>query len=545
MNESGGYSPKDLHFGADAQSKLISGITKMSNAVKSTLGPMGNTVLIESPQHTHGITVTKDGVTVAKSINLLDPVENLAVQMMREAADKTASSAGDGTTTAIVLTEALVKHGIDKITADDNKTEVLREIVKETEEVIKRLQEKSTPVSDKMLKDVAVISSNNDQEVGTIIADTYKAVGTNGIVTVEKSQNSDTTFETTKGIKIDRGYSSHLFVNNHKKDECILEDVHVLVSDSEINNILSIEQVLKPIIADNKKLLIVAPCSQNVINTLAANVMKNNLKLCTIIPPNFGYKQHELMNDIALSVGATYFSEQTGDDLSLMTFQDLGRASKVIADKDNTIILKDKDHVDDKAIKERVDQLWDAHKITEKKVDKEFIMSRIASLTGGVGVIRVGGNTDLEQKELFDRVDDAVCAVRSALEQGILPGGGLALYDQGVYLNSEEAKKGHVDKSKLIANAILGDALLCPMLQIHTNAGLQLTDDSGKSISYFGNMDQGIDVKSKKMGNMIKMGVIDPMKVTKVALQNAVSVAVTILSTNAIITMARSYESKN
>ena len=545
MNESGGYSPKDLHFGADAQSKLISGITKMSNAVKSTLGPMGNTVLIESPQHTHGITVTKDGVTVAKSINLLDPVENLAVQMMREAADKTASSAGDGTTTAIVLTEALVKHGIDKITADDNKTEVLREIVKETEEVIKRLQEKSTPVSDKMLKDVAVISSNNDQEVGTIIADTYKAVGTNGIVTVEKSQNSDTTFETTKGIKIDRGYSSHLFVNNHKKDECILEDVHVLVSDSEINNILSIEQVLKPIIADNKKLLIVAPCSQNVINTLAANVMKNNLKLCTIIPPNFGYKQHELMNDIALSVGATYFSEQTGDDLSLMTFQDLGRASKIIADKDNTIILKDSDHVDDKAIKERVDQLWDAHKITEKKVDKEFIMSRIASLTGGVGVIRVGGNTDLEQKELFDRVDDAVCAVRSALEQGILPGGGLALYDQGVYLTSAQTKKGHVEKSKLIANAILGDALLCPMLQIHTNAGLQLTDDSGKSISYFGNMDQGIDVKSKKMGNMIKMGVIDPMKVTKVALQNAVSVAVTILSTNAIITMARSYESKN
>jgi len=544
MNESGGYSPKDLHFGADAQSKLISGITKMSNAVKSTLGPMGNTVLIESPQHTHGITVTKDGVTVAKSINLLDPVENLAVQMMREAADKTASSAGDGTTTAIVLTEALVKHGIDKITADDNKTEVLREIVKETEEVIKRLQEKSTPVSDKMLKDVAVISSNNDQEVGTIIADTYKAVGTNGIVTVEKSQNSDTTFETTKGIKIDRGYSSHLFVNNHKKDECILEDVHVLVSDSEINNILSIEQVLKPIIADNKKLLIVAPCSQNVINTLAANVMKNNLKLCTIIPPNFGYKQHELMNDIALSVGATYFSEQTGDDLSLMTFQDLGRASKVIADKDNTIILKDKDHVDDKAIKERVDQLWDAHKITEKKVDKEFIMSRIASLTGGVGVIRVGGNTDLEQKELFDRVDDAVCAVRSALEQGILPGGGLALYDQGVYLTSAQAKKGHVEKSKLIANAILGDALLCPMLQIHTNAGLQLTDDSGKSISYFGNMDRGIDVKNKKMGNMIKMGVIDPMKVTKVALQNAVSVAVTILSTNAIITMARTYESK-
>ena len=533
MNESGGYSPKDLHFGADAQSKLISGITKMSNAVKSTLGPMGNTVLIESPQHTHGITVTKDGVTVAKSINLLDPVENLAVQMMREAADKTASSAGDGTTTAIVLTEAIVKNGIKMIKFSDNKTEVLRELTKQTEQIIKRLSDQAIPVSDKMLKDVAVISSNNDQEVGAIIADTYKAVGANGIVTVEKSQNSDTTFETTKGIKIDRGYSSHLFVNNHKKDECILEDVYVLVSDSEISNILSIEQVLKPIFADNKKLLIVAPCSQNVINTLAANVMKNNLKLCTIIPPNFGYKQHELMNDIALSVGATYFSEQTGDDLSLMTYQDLGRASKVIADRDQTIILKDSDHVDDQAIKERVDQLWDAHKITEKKIEKEFIMSRIASLTGGIGVIRVGGNTDLEQKELFDRVDDAVCAVRSALEQGILPGGGLALYKEG---SRNSNMDGIPSKSNLIAHAILADALKAPLNQILSNAGVDWTPKISDN--------KGIDVKNNKVGDMIKMGIIDPMKVTKEALQNAVSVAVTILSTNAIITMARSYETK-
>jgi len=528
MNESGGYSPKDLHFGKDGQSKLISGITKLSNAVKSTLGPMGNTVLIESPQHTHGITVTKDGVTVAKSIQLLDPVENLAVQMMKEAADRTASEAGDGTTTAIVLTEAIVKAGIEKIKPHDNKTEVLRKLVSISKDIIKNLKKRSIPLTEKMLYDVATISCNNDPEIGKIIADTYKAVGKNGIVTVEKSQNSDTTFETTQGIKIDRGYSSHLFVNNHKKDECILEDVHVLVSDSEINNILSIEQVLKPIIADNKKLLIVAPCSQNVINTLAANVMKNNLKLCTIIPPNFGYKQHELMNDIALSVGATYFSEQTGDDLSLMTFQDLGRASKVIADRDNTIILKDSGHVDDWAIKERVDQLWDAHKITEKKVDKEFIMSRIASLTGGVGVIRVGGNTDLQQKELYDRVDDAVCAVRSALAEGILPGGGLALWEAGE----------DITNSKSIAHAILGEALESPLNQILTNAGLDWAP-------YGADVGHGLDVKTGKVGDMIKMGIIDPNKVTKTALQNAVSVAVTILSTNAIVTMARTYESKN
>ena len=527
MNESGGYSPKDLHFGKDGQSKLISGITKLSNAVKSTLGPMGNTVLIESPNHTHGITVTKDGVTVAKSIQLLDPVENLAVQMMKESADRTASEAGDGTTTAIVLTEALVKAGVEMIGETDNKTEILRDLVKSTDKVVEILKKRSEPVTDKRLLDVATISSNNDPEIGAIISDTYKSVGTNGIVTVEKSQTSDTTCETTHGIKIDRGYSSHLFINNHKKDECILEDVHVLVSDSDINNILSIENVLKPIIAENKKLLIVAPCSQNVINTLAANVVKNNLKLCTIIPPNFGYKRHELMNDIALSVGATYFSESTGDDLSLMSFKDLGRASKVIVDKDSTIILKDDSKVDQEDINERVTELKDAHKLATKKIDKEFIMSRIASLTGGVGVINVGGNTDLEQKELYDRVDDAVCAVRSALVEGILPGGGLALWEAGE----------DITNSKSIAHAILSGALEAPLNQILTNAGVDWAP-------YGADVGHGLDVKTGETGDMIKMGIIDPMKVTKTALQNAVSVAVTILSTNAIVTMARTYESK-
>ena len=525
MTESGGYSPKDLHFGKDGQSKLISGITKLSDAVSSTLGPMGNTVLIESPQHTHGITVTKDGVTVAKSIQLLDPVENLAVKIMKEAADRTAAEAGDGTTTAIVITQGIVRAGLEKIKPQDNKTQILRDIVKASEGVIKKLAKQAQPVSEKKLMDVATISANNDPEVGGIIADTYKAVGEHGIVTVEKSQTSDTTFETTHGIKIDRGYSSHLFVNNHKKDECILENVHILVCDGDVNNILSIERVLKPIIADNKKLLIVAPCSQNVINTLAANVMKNNLKLCTISPPNFGYKQHELMNDIALSVGATYFSEKTGDDLSLINFSDLGKAKKVIVGADQTIILKDDDHVDQSEIDKRVDELWQAHKGTTKKIDKEFIASRIASLTGGVGVIRVGGATDLEQKELIDRVDDAVCAVRSALVEGILPGGGVALYQIGIEMM----------KSQKIADAILGEAIIQPLKQIFCNAGLPYGKDD---------VTIGTNVKTGETGDMIKMGIIDPMKVTKTALQNAVSVANTILSTNAIVTMARTYESK-
>jgi chaperonin GroEL len=546
MNQPEGYTPKDLHFSKQAQDKLIEGISKMARAVKSTLGPMGNTVLLESRAHTHGITVTKDGVTVAKAISLIDPVENLAVQIMREAADKTAANAGDGTTTAIVLTEAIVEKGIEIFNLDktfaDNKTKILRELTVVTDQIIKKLKTSAKAVTSKKLLDVATISSNNDKTIGKIIKDTYTQVGKNGIVTVEKAKGSETSFETTQGIKIDRGWSSPLFVNNQKKDECVMEDIYVLVSDAEVNNILTIENVLKPIIKEGKKLLIVAPCSQNVINTLAANVMKNSLKLCAIIPPSFGYKQHELMQDIALSVGATYFSQQTGDDLSLISFEDLGRASKIIVGRDSSIIIKDQERINQQKIDTRVSELWDAHKITETKDDKDFILSRIASLTGGVGVIYVGGNTDLEQKELYDRVDDAVCAVRSALEQGILPGGGLALFDQAkicdTYVNSNK-----ISYEKSIAYAILSKALTAPLIQIFSNAGY--TD---KEIDAFVNMEQkpgeGIDVQTGEKGDMIKMGIIDPMKVTGQALTNAVSVANTILSTNAIVTMARSYEAK-
>ena len=539
--EQGGYSPKELHFAKEGQEKLISGISKMAAAVKSTLGPMGNTVIIESPEHTHGITVTKDGVTVAKSIALIDPVENLAVRMMREAADRTASLAGDGTTTAIVLTEALVKSGMKNIAVTDNKTEILGELLSLTKDLIKKLKKMSRPVTKRMLKDVATISANNNSEIGKIIADTYNTVGENGIVTVERSQTSETYNETTNGLKIDRGYTSQLFINNHKKDECILDDVHILVSDAEISNLLTIENVLKPIIAEGKKLLIVAPCSTNVINTLAANVMKNSLKICSITPPSFGYKQHELMQDIALTVGATYFSEKTGDDLSIINFSDLGHAAKVIIGKDSTIVLKDSKE-DTEEVTERVKQLWDAHDLTSKKLDKEFILSRIASLTGGIGVIYVGGNTDLEQKELYDRVDDAVCAVRSALLEGILPGGGLSLYSY-YYYYSDMSSAPKISEAKKTAYAVLADALRAPLFKILDNAGLEelkIYPPKDKTLFTQG---RGYDVKKGVYGDMFKMGIIDPMKVTKTALQNAVSVAITILSTNAIVTMARSYES--
>jgi chaperonin GroEL len=361
-----GFTPKNLTFDDKGRKKLFKGIEAIASAVKSTLGPSGQTVLIESPNHTHGITVTKDGVTVAKAVDLLDPVENLAVRMMKEAADRTASQAGDGTTTAIVLTEAIVKAGFENIVDGVNKTQVLRDLVTETNKVVKSLKKHSRKVSGRTLRDVAIISTNNDPELGTTIANVYNRVGKNGIVTISKSQTSDTYFETTNGLKVERGYTSPLFINDHKKDECVFEDTYVLVSDAEISNLLSIENVLKPIINDGKKLLVIAPCSQNVINTLAANVMKNNLKFCAIAPPNFGYKQHELMQDIALAVGATYFSEKTGDDLSIMTFDDLGHAAKVIVGRDSTVIVKDSEQISPQ-VKERVEQLWDAHANTQRK----------------------------------------------------------------------------------------------------------------------------------------------------------------------------------
>lgn len=540
MIENQGYSPKNLHFGSDGRKKLINGVVKMSRAVKSTLGPGGNTVLIESPNHTHGITVTKDGVTVAKSIDLFDASENLAVKMMKEAAERTASSAGDGTTTAIVLTESLVLGGLEHITEDMNRTEVLRSLVDISNSVVDKLRRKSKKLSSVMLFDVATISANNDREVGRIIADVYKDVGKTGIVTVERSQSNDTYSETTMGLKIDRGYLSPLFINDVKKDECIFEDVMVMVADMEIVNILQIENILKPIVAEGKKLLIISPCNQNLINTLSANVMKGHIKVCAIAPPSFGYKQHELMQDIAISVGATYFSEKTGDDLGIINYEDLGHASKIIVGKSQTVIIKSDAKVDEVMFQERVEQLKNALTSTNKKNDRDFLMERIASLTGGVGVIYVGGQTDLEQKELYDRVDDAVCAVRSALEEGILPGAGKALLEESadLYTTIGDASK---TKEYDAALKIIVDALKSPFQQILINAGLKASDiyKDGVQLGY------GYNIKSGKMGDLIQMGVIDPLKVTRSALQNAISVAVTILSTNAIVTMARSYEQEN
>lgn len=530
------YIPKALSFDDEGRSKLISGITQISKTVKSTLGPLGRTVLLESPEHTSGMTITKDGVTVARSIFLDDPIENLAVQMMKGAADRTANTAGDGTTTAIVLTEAIILAGQKSLKDKDNVSEVIRSINTLTKDVVTMLEKKSKKVTKGRLLDVACISANNDKNIGKIIADAYDQVGINGIVTVERSKSSETYAEVTNGLKIDRGYSSHLFINNQKKDECILEDVKILVCDASIENILQIENVLKPVINNGDKLLIIAPCSDNVINTLAANVVRNGLKFCNIAPPSFGYKTHELMQDIALAVGAKYFSEKTGDDLSLINPHDLGHADKIIADNNNTIIIKNNNASQE--LQNRIDELKEARDSNEENVDRKFITERIASLAGSIGCIYVGGNSDVEQKELYDRVDDSVCAVRSALEEGILCGGGLALFRCSDKLR-DYSLEGKYDHCKVTQSAafILALALQAPIQQILENAGVEedlITDHIlEKDFNY------GYDVKNEEFGDMYKMGVIDPLKVTKNALINAVSVATTILSTNAIVTNLR------
>jgi chaperonin GroEL len=514
---------KEIHFGENGQKKLKSGIKKIAGAVKSTLGARGRTVLIESENHVGGMTVTKDGVTVAKSINLYDPTENLAVMMMRQAAERTATVAGDGTTTSIVLAEAIIDASDKYLTPEHNVTEVIREINQLTSQVVDQLDKSSKKLSGKKLLDVATISANNDREVGKMISDSFKEVD---MVTVENSMTTSTYVEIIKGMKIDRGYTSKYFVNDHKKQECVLDNPYVLISDHEINNLQNLERILIPIMQNNRSLLIIGELGQNALNTLNLNVAQGRIKACVIMPPSFGYRQKELLGDLAISLGGTYFSEDTGDDLSLIDLDHLGNASKVIVGKGMTVFMHQASQ--EYAIAGRVEELKESRDEVTNDEEKNFINERIANLSGGVGVIYVGALSDIEQKEKKDRIDDAVCAVQAALEEGILPGGGIAL------LNAQKCIK-----SPNIASVILTEALFAPFEQILVNAG----KDIGAIASNITNtVGFGYDVKNEKFGDMIKMGIVDPTKVTKNALLNAVSVATTIMSTNAIITNVRDYE---
>jgi chaperonin GroEL len=516
---------KEIHFGDDGQKKLKSGIKKIAGAVKSTLGARGRTVLIESENHVGGITVTKDGVTVAKSINLYDPTENLAVIMMRQAADKTATVAGDGTTTSIVLAEAIIDAADKYISPDHNVTEVIRKINSITKNVVSNLEKRSKKVSGRRLYDVASISANNDQEVGKMIGDAFSEVS---LVTVENSMNSETRVEIINGMRIERGYTSPYFVNDQKKQECILENPYVLICDHEINNISNLEKILAPIVSQGRSLLIIGNLGPNALQTLNVNVYQGKIKACNIMPPSFGYRQKDLLKDLAVALGGTYFSEDTGDDLSIINLIDLGRASKIIVKKDMTVFMHHAEFKED--IDNHLAELNGMINQTDDQVEREFLRERIANISGGIGVIYVGAQSDIEQKEKRDRIDDAVYAVMAALEEGILPGGGIALAECASL----------IDDNDDVASKIMYDALIAPFNQILINAG---KNPKSIALNMFENKGWGYDVKNEVAGDMIKMGIIDPTKVTKNALLNAVSVATTIMSTNAIITNVRADES--
>jgi chaperonin GroEL len=516
---------KEIHFGDEGQKKLKSGIKKIAGAVKSTLGARGRTVLIESENHVGGITVTKDGVTVAKSINLYDPTENLAVIMMRQAADKTATVAGDGTTTSIVLAEAIIDAADKYISPDHNVTEVIRKINSITKNVVSNLEKRSKKVSGRRLYDVASISANNDQEVGKMIGDAFYEVS---LVTVENSMNSETRVEIINGMRIERGYTSPYFVNDQKKQECILENPYVLICDHEINNISNLEKILAPIVSQGRSLLIIGNLGPNALQTLNVNVYQGKIKACNIMPPSFGYRQKDLLKDLAVALGGTYFSEDTGDDLSIINLIDLGRASKIIVKKDMTVFMHHAEFKED--IYNHLAELNGMINQTDDQVEREFLRERIANISGGIGVIYVGAQSDIEQKEKRDRIDDAVYAVMAALEEGILPGGGIALAECASL----------IDDNDDVASKIMYDALIAPFNQILINAG---KNPKSIALNMFENKGWGYDVKNEVAGDMIKMGIIDPTKVTKNALLNAVSVATTIMSTNAIITNVRADES--
>lgn len=514
---------KQVESGLTARQKLINGVNTLADAVGSTMGARGRTVLMESEQHVGGVVITKDGVSVSKGINLLDPTENLAVMIVREASEKTANVAGDGTSQTVVLAQAIIHAATNLITPEDNVTQVLRDVQEAALRVAEELTAMSTEITSDKLVDVATISANGDTEIGQIIADAYNQVGLSGVVTVENSATAETYSEVVSGMKVDRGFSSKYFVTDHKKQEAVMDKPYILVTDQPVSNINDILPILEFIMQGKRSLLIIGEVEENALNTLNVNKIKSGLRICTIVPPSFGYKRHQIMQDIAIATGAKYFSEQTGDNLLMATIDDCGRADKVVSGRFNTIIFDAEGSGD-----ERVSELQEQLAVETSAHEKDFLKERIANLGGGVGVIKVGANSDIEQKEKKDRVDDAVCAVKAALEEGILPGGGVALKDIAAKL--EVTNKGA---------EILQLAILAPMVKILSNAGINVKPsdfDEGKQLAKEG---VGINVATGSYCHMMSVGIIDPTKVSKEALKNSVSVATTLLSTETVITNVR------
>ncbi|MDA0570085.1 chaperonin GroEL [Burkholderia gladioli] len=523
-------SAKDVKFHDSARARIVKGVNVLADAVKVTLGPKGRNVLIE--RGFGAPTITKDGVSVAKEIELKDRFENMGAQVVKQVASKTADVAGDGTTTATVLAQAIVQEGMKHVASGMNPMDLKRGIDKAVGAVLDELRKLSKPIStNKEIAQVGSISANSDEAIGKIIADAMEKVGKEGVITVEDGKSLDNELDVVEGMQFDRGYLSPYFINDPEKQAAYLDDALILLHDKKISAIRDLLPILEAAAKAGKPLLIVAEDIEGeALATLVVNAMRGILKVVAVKAPGFGDRRKAMLEDIAILTGATVIAEETGKQLEKATLEDLGRAKRVEVRKEDTIIIDGAGEA--KRIDARVKQIRAQIEDTTSDYDREKLQERVAKLAGGVAVIKVGAATEVEMKEKKDRVDDALHATRAAVEEGIVPGGGVALLRARAGLSSLKGANAEQDAGIQIVLR----ALEAPLRVIASNAGDEPSVVIAKVLEGEGNF--GYDAASGEYGDLVETGVVDPTKVTRTALQNAASIAGLILTTDATVAEA-------
>ena len=519
---------KQIYFDVEAREKLKKGVDSLANAVKVTLGPKGRNVVIGKKYGAPH--VTKDGVTVAKEVELKDPIENMGAQMVKEVASKTADIAGDGTTTATVLAQAIISAGLKNVAAGANPMDLKRGINKAVESVVKDLKKLSKEVgsdNDK-IKQIATISANNDDKIGSLISEAFGKVGKEGVITVEEAKGTETEVKTVEGMQFDRGYLSPYFVTNPEKMIVEMERPYILIYDKKISNMKELLPLLEPIVQNGKSLIIVAEdVDGEALTTLVVNRLRGNLKIAAVKAPGFGDRRKAMLEDIAILTGGQVITEERGFTLENATLEMLGTAEKVEIDKDNTTIVNGAGKKDQ--IKARIGQIKAQMAVTTSDYDREKLQERLAKLAGGVAVLYIGAPTEVEMKEKKDRVDDALAATRAAVEEGIIPGGGVALIRS---IDALEKLKGEND-DETTGIEIVKRAVEEPLRQIVENAGGEGAVVVQKVRE--GKADFGYNARTDEYQNLYKAGVIDPTKVTRIAMENAASIAGLFLTTECVL----------
>jgi len=519
---------KYLEFSTDARARLKRGVDQLADAVKVTLGPKGRNVVIDKKFGSP--TVTKDGVTVAKEIELDDEIENMGAQMVKEVATKTSDLAGDGTTTATVLAQAIYREGLKSVTAGANPMSLKRGIEKAVESVVAELKKISVPTAGrKEIAQVGSISANNDKEIGNLIAEAMDKVGKDGVITVEEAKGLETTLETVDGMQFDRGYLSPYFITDPEKMEAVLEDAYILIHDKKISSMKDLLPVLEKVAQAGKPLLIVAEDVEGeALATLVVNKLRGTLKVCGVKAPGFGDRRKEMLRDIAILTGGQVISDEVGVKLETTALTDLGRAKRIVVDKDNTTLVDGKGKHE--GIEGRKSEIKAQIEKSTSDYDKEKLQERLAKLAGGVAVLNVGAATETEMKEKKARVEDALHATRAAVEEGIVPGGGVALL---WCQKSLDKTKGHDDDEKT-GIEIVRRALEEPIRIIAQNAGAEGAIVVGK-VKESKDKNFGYNAQTDKFEDLVASGVIDPTKVTRTALQNAASIASLLLTTECVV----------